>query len=65
MMGVPINTFTVLIGDNSSVQISASTPSSSLTKKHLAIAYHRIRELVAAGITLFLWIGTLFNLLIY
>ena len=62
MMGVPINTSTVLIGDNRSVQISASTPSSSLTKKHLAISYHKIRESVAAGITLFLWIGTLFNI---
>ena len=62
MMGVPINTSTILIGDNRSVQTSGSTPSSSLSKKHLAIAYHKIRESVAAGIMLFAWITSSMNI---
>ena len=62
MMGVPVNTATILIGDNQSVQTSGSTPSSSLSKKHLAIAYHKIRESVAAGIMLFAWIESILNI---
>ena len=42
--------------------MSGSTPSSSLSKRHLAISYHKIRETVAAGIILFAWIGTLLNI---
>ena len=62
MMGVPITTATLLIGDNKSVHVSGSTPSSSLSKKHLAISYHKIRETVAAGVMLFAWIGSLLNI---
>ena len=62
MMGVPINTATILIGDNQSVQTSGSKPSSSLAKKHLAIAYHKIRESLAAGIMLFAWIESILNI---
>ena len=62
MLGVPVNTATILVGDNRSVQISGSTPSSSLTKKHLAIAYHKIREAVAATIILFVWIKSSINI---
>ena len=48
--------------NNKSVQISTSLPSSSLNKKHNAIAYHKIREAAAAGILVFAWICTFFNL---
>ena len=61
MLGVPVNTHSVLLGDNRSVQISGSQPSSQLQKKHLAVAFHKIREAVAARIILFSWIGTSFN----
>ena len=40
----------MLFGDNLSVITRCSLPSSNLKKKHNAIAYHRIREAVAAGI---------------
>ena len=40
----------MVFGDNKSVIISGSIPSSGLKKKHNAIAYHRVREAVAAGI---------------
>jgi hypothetical protein len=42
----PCNTFC----DNKSVVTNASVPTSTLKKKHNAIAYHRVREAVAAGI---------------
>ena len=62
MLGVPIHTSCILLGDNKSVQISTSLPSSSLNKKHNAIACHKIREAAAAGIIVFAWICTFFNL---
>ena len=50
MLGVPVTNATTLLGDNQSVITSCTLPSSNLKKKHNAIAYHRIREAVAAGI---------------
>ena len=54
MFGVPIAGPTKVFCDNESVVKSTSIPESRLKKKHNSIAYHRIREAVAAG-----------NLLIY
>jgi hypothetical protein len=42
----PANTFC----DNKSVVTNASVPTSTRKKKHNAIAYHRVREAVAAGV---------------
>ena len=50
MLGVPLEGPSILLGDNLSVITSCTLPSSNLKKKHNAIAYHRIREAVAAGI---------------
>eukprot|EP00979_Chaetoceros_neogracilis_P009185 scaffold2090_cov151-Chaetoceros_neogracile.AAC.2 len=50
MLGVPIVGPTRLLGDNMSVIQNCSLPASQLKKKHNAIAYHRIRESVAAEI---------------
>jgi hypothetical protein len=50
MLGVPIRGASLLLGDNMSVVLNTTIPSSPLKKKHLACAYHRIREAVAAGI---------------
>ena len=50
MLGVPINGASVMLGDNQSAITSCTIPSSSLKKKHNAIAYHRVREAVAAGV---------------
>ena len=50
MLGVPVEEASPLLGDNQSVITSCSIPSSNIKKKHNAIAYHRIREAVAAGI---------------
>ena len=50
MLGVPLEETSLLIGDNMSVVINTTLPSSMLKKKHNAIAYHRVREAIAAKI---------------
>jgi len=47
MLGVKIDEQTMLLGDNMAVVINTTIPSSSLKKKHLACAYHRVREAIA------------------
>ena len=49
MMGVPLAGPARVMCDNQSVVISSSFPESTLKKKHCSIAYHRVREAVAAG----------------
>ena len=41
-----------------SVVLNTTLPSSALKKKHNAIAYHRVREAVAAGIVDFQYVPT-------
>jgi hypothetical protein len=48
-MGVPIEKATWLLGDNKSVITSSTIPHSSLSKRHQALAYHRVRSAVAGG----------------
>ena len=48
--GVPVEGATDVFCDNESVFKNASTPESTLKKKHLGICYHRSREAVAAGV---------------
>ena len=50
MLGVPISKSTLMVGDNMSVMLNTTVPSSPLKKKHLGCAYNRIREAIAAGI---------------
>jgi len=50
MMGIPIKGASQVLCDNQSVVLSTSLPSSTLKKKHNALAYHQVREAVAAGI---------------
>jgi hypothetical protein len=56
MVGVPIDGPALLLGDNSSVVLNTSVPSSVLKKKHHACAYHRIREAIAGNIMRFVHI---------
>ena len=50
MMGIPLSGPSVALCDNQGVVLNTSLPSSSLKKKHNAIAYHRVREAVAAKV---------------
>ena len=49
MLGTPIEGPSPMLGDNKSMVDNCRLPSSTLKKKHNAIAYHRVREAVAAG----------------
>jgi hypothetical protein len=43
MLGVPIEGSSILYGDNNSMILNTTVPSSMLKKKHNSIAYHRVR----------------------
>jgi hypothetical protein len=50
MMGIPIYTPCLTLCDNDTTIRNSTIPESTLKKKHNAIAYHRVREAVAADI---------------
>ena len=62
MIGVPIDGPAALLGDNMSVVINTTVPSSVLKKKHCAIGYHRVRESIAAGVMTFVHIPSTENI---
>jgi hypothetical protein len=53
---VSLNESVSMSGDNMSIFLNTTVPSSLLKKKHNAIAYHRIREAIAARIMRFAYI---------
>ena len=61
MLGVPIMGSAVLYGDNQGVVLNTTVPSSTLKKKHNAIAYNRVREAIAAGVLHFFHIRSTEN----
>ena len=50
MMGIPVDGGTNVFCDNEAVVTNSTKPESTLKKKHNSIAYHRVREALAAGI---------------
>ena len=46
-MGVNVTCATKIYVDNMAVVLNASNPASTLNKKHIALAYHYVREHVA------------------
>jgi hypothetical protein len=54
MLGVPIDGPAWMFGDNQSVVTSSTLPHSPLTKRHYALAYHRVCEAIAAKVMHFL-----------
>jgi hypothetical protein len=55
-LGVALYGPALMLGDNMSVVLNTTVPSSVLKKKHIAIAYHRVREAIAARIMRFAYI---------
>ena len=51
-LGAPIGTKSFLFCDNRSVVTSATLPHSTLTKRHNILAFHRVREAIAAKLML-------------
>ena len=62
MLGVKVSGPSLLLGDNKSVILNTTVPSSMLNKKHLACNYHRVREAVAAGVVSFVHVDSGSNL---
>ena len=60
-LGVPIDGPTMMLGDNKSVVLNTSIPSSVLKKKHCAINYHRVREAIASKAVVFRHVSSIDN----
>jgi hypothetical protein len=43
----------LMLGDNMSVFLNTTVPSSVLTKKYNAVAYHQVRDAIAARLMMF------------
>ena len=52
-LGAPITTKSFPFGDNRSVVTSAALPHSTLTQRHNIVAFHRVREAIAAKLMAF------------
>ena len=61
-LAVPIKSKSYMFGDNRSVVTSATLPHSTLSKRHNILAFHRVREAIAAKIIDFHWIQSEYNL---
>ena len=61
-LGAPIGVKSFLFGDNRSVVTSATLRHSTLTKRHKILAFHRVREAIAAKLMPFYWIQSAYNL---
>jgi hypothetical protein len=62
MFGIPIDGPSNVFCDNKSVVTNSTIPTSLLNKKHNSIAYHRVRESVAAKVTRIAKVDTKENL---
>ena len=60
-LGAPITTMSFLFCDNRSVLPSATLPHFTLTKRHNLLAFHRVREAIAAKLMGFYWIQSAYN----
>ena len=61
-LGEPIGSKSFLFGDNRSVVTSATLPHSTLTKHCSILAFHKVREAIAAELMAFYWIQSAYNL---
>jgi hypothetical protein len=55
-LGVPVIEKSYMLGYNQAVITNSSIPHSSLSKRHNALAYHSVREMIAANILGYYWI---------
>ena len=53
MLGLTLETSSWMLGDNMSVVLNTTLPSSALKKKHLACNYHHVREAIAGRFIIF------------
>jgi hypothetical protein len=56
-LGIKLEGPSILFGDNHSVVGSATVPQSKLSKRHVALSFHKVREAIAANALRFEWIS--------
>ena len=61
MMGAQLEDSALMLGDNNSVVLNTTMPSSVLKKKHSAVSFHRVREMIAVGVVKFSHIPSTLN----
>ena len=61
MMRAQLEKSALMLGDNKSVVLNTTMPSSVLKKKHSAVSFHRVREMIAAGVVKFSHIPLVMN----
>ena len=52
-LGVPVCDHSYLFGDNNSVVGSSTTPDTKLSKRHVMLSFHKVREAIASGMVRF------------
>ena len=52
-LGIPICDHSFLFGDNASVVGSSTLPDAKITKRHVMLSFHRVRQAVASGMLRF------------
>ena len=62
MLGAPLDGPIWMFGDNKSMIDSAAEPAGRLTKRHLILSWHRLREKAAMGVVYYLHIGSKENI---
>jgi hypothetical protein len=55
-LGTPICDHSYMFGDNNSVVGSATTPDAKLTKRHVMLSFHKVREAIASKMVKFFFI---------
>ena len=61
MLGIPCDFPAYICGDNQSVLVNSTVPTSTLKKKSCSIAYHHVREGVAADKWRMCYVSTDYN----
>ena len=61
-LGAPIGSKSFWFGENRSVITSPTLPHSTLTKHYNILAFHRVKEAIAAKLMAFYWIQSGYNL---
>jgi hypothetical protein len=61
-LGMDLDGPTLMLDDNMTVVLNTSVPSSILKKKHIAIAYHQVREAIAAKVMRFAYVKSKENI---
>ena len=61
MLGAQLVDSALMLGDNKSVILNRTIPSSILKKKHSTVSFHIVREMIEAGVVKLIHIPSVLN----